>query len=506
MGCGGSKAAGVGPSALAARPEGLKASFLLQFIERNGGRGKFMKSTCAAVVEKMILPQTAHLKSSYCELLRRQGKADSVLGPSAYFISHGAGQPFLDVVDCIISGLEGEPAGSDSYIYLHVFCASQHDLQTAARPKELFATTHPSLIRTIGTVFLAFNPWDNPSPLGRAWVLLELLHCVKSGGRFEIVLPAKELAKMLNDDLAKDSSRFSRLLKSIPSSKGASCERKADLETLLPLLQQLGGGFDALDELVRNSVLGWLERLLKNRIGSPGSRPQGDEVLASKFMLVLGGVYFDLERTDEALAYCESSFEIRKRLLGNGDVSTFAAMQRCATIYDKQNKFDKALPLFSECLEKYTAVVGPDHVTTITARLNLAQLFHHWGRYSEALPLYEETAKTIRKVAAANPHATVPDLGKVNAAIGVVAKLVSAKEGAKRRGSKSGIDPGVLPTQAQAQASSERRGSKGGIEVTPEMLGAMMKRSATNGLELDSKEVRGAAVLARRGSKPGLDG
>lgn len=197
---------------------------------------------------------------------------------------------------------------------------------------------------------------------------------------------------------------------------------------------------------------------LKRLIGSLGHRPNNDEVTASKWMLAAGGILFDQNKPDEALLYCESSFEIRKRLLGDSDVSTFAAMDRVARIYGSHHRYEKALPLFSECLKRYTFVFGPENSLTVSAALNLAQMYQHWGKYSDALPLYTECLKQTTKLINANPYERLPDIDSLQRSIDFVKKLVSGAEGSKRRGSKTGLDVGV--------GALQRRGSKNGVDIT----------------------------------------
>ena len=508
MGCGASAVAPKGR-----RIEGFKANALLTFIERNGGRGKFTTSTTATIAERMIGPQTLHLKSSFLELLRRQGKAEDVLGQASYYVSYSAQAPFLSVVDGIVGFLEQEPRGLGSIVYFDVFCISQHD--QAARRKDYFSQEHASLICSIPNVLLVPVPWDNPQTFSRAWILLDLYYCTKFRGRFELALSGTETVKML-EDAAKDPSKVGKFLKQIATTcaieGGLECQRKDDLGAIMAILNKEIGSNEKIGGMVQTVILEWFERLLKRLIGTPTNRPQGDEVLASKSMLTLGGVYLELGKIDDALTYCESAFDIRKRVLGDGDVSTFGAMERVARIYDAQHKYDKALPLFAACLSKYEKVMGMEHNLTIQSVFAMASMYHAWGKYSDALPLYERCAKVIPKVLAASPYATVPDLKKVEQNIDLLKKLVSGGEGAKRRGSKTGQD-GLLsssgailpPVAGGADGGNVRRGSKNGIDVvSPEVLGAMMKRGATNGLDLFSAETKGNAILSRRGSKNGL--
>ena len=55
---------------------GVSAGFLLEFIDEHGGRAAFEGKTTTQVNELVVQPETKDLQASYCELLRRSGKAD----------------------------------------------------------------------------------------------------------------------------------------------------------------------------------------------------------------------------------------------------------------------------------------------------------------------------------------------------------------------------------------------------------------------------------------------
>ena len=56
---------------------GIPLWFLLRFIQEHGGRAAFEGKTTTQVNEMFVQPETAGIKASYVELLRRSGRADA---------------------------------------------------------------------------------------------------------------------------------------------------------------------------------------------------------------------------------------------------------------------------------------------------------------------------------------------------------------------------------------------------------------------------------------------
>jgi len=436
---------GCGPSAIAPKeanrsPQGFKASWLTTFIERNGGKGKFLSLSVQAVIERMIIPQSAHLGGTFCELLERQGKATEVLGTAKYLVSYSSKTNFLAIVDALASVFQSEKG---AYIWMDCFCMSQHSMKDSLLGEK--AKKHLSKMTAVLLVLGA--PWDDATVFQSHRLLWEVHAANAARVAVQVCLPPAELDAVVADLEKKNAVRTKALFASISMSsdgEGDGEERATRAVTIKSVLES------------------WLVAHLK----AQASSTPNDELSSSRWMLLLGGFYFELGKLEQALPILEAAFGTRRRLVGAAnDSATFAAMEKVAKMYDLRHEHSKALPLFKECLDKYAAVLGADHPTTLASHYSLASSFHHWNDYNNALELYQDLALKLARARQLDPYSTVlaslPDAAKLEATIALVKKLVSASASAstqRRRNSKTGIDApaSIGPMQ--------RRGSKTGLQ------------------------------------------
>jgi tetratricopeptide (TPR) repeat protein len=273
-----------------------------------------------------------------------------------------------------------------------------------------------------------------------------------------VCLPPAELDAVVADLEKKNAARIKALFASIPSPASAgNAEESDDEERAARAALHRAAPPEVWAVTIKSLLENWLVTHLRTQANSTPS----DELASSRWMLLLGGLYFELGKVDHALPILEAAFGTRRRLLGTANDSiSFAAMDKVAKIYDEKHDYAKALPLFKECLEKYAAVLGAEHPTTMASHFSLAAMYHHWNDYSNALELYQDFAVKVARAREKDPYSTVlaslPDAAKLDATIALVKKLVSASASTqRRRNSKTGLDvPGPM----------QRRGSKTGME------------------------------------------
>lgn len=166
------------------------------------------------VCDRIIIPQTIHLTSSYCELLKRQGKSegkDALLGVSQWYISYYWKSNFLQIVDSITSFLQKEPGGLDEIIWLDIFSLSQHP--QIPKAKTWWTASLFTILSKIQNVLLILTSWDDTAPFTSSSVLFDILASVRMKRSFHIGMTELAIGRML-EQLAKDPGNFSKLLRS----------------------------------------------------------------------------------------------------------------------------------------------------------------------------------------------------------------------------------------------------------------------------------------------------
>ena len=346
---------------------GVSAGFLLEFIKDHGGRAAFEGKTTTQVNELVVQPESKDLQASYCELLRRSGKADRT-GTATWFVSHAWKYEFLYVVDAILAFVAREGLDVNAtVVWFDLFSNSQHN--TAAKPFAWWTGTFTHAIETMGNVLMVMSPWDEPVTLTRAWCVFEVYACVKTNSRFEVAMTREENERFLGQ-IRQNPGRYYAMLAKI-NSANATAFKPEDRDAIFAAIRS-EVGFAGMDSMVFRALEGWIERELQRQIAA--KEAAGDEQGKGFWMWVLGRVYSDGGKLDEALPLYEQSLEIDRRLQGEDHPDTLTSMGNLAGLYRAQGRLDQAEPLYVACLDKRRAKLGEDHPDTLASRKALAQL------------------------------------------------------------------------------------------------------------------------------------
>jgi hypothetical protein len=170
---------------------GITISGIEKFIHDIGGREKAIGKTTDDICREFIVPLTLERKCSYCDLIQ----SDPCVREASVFISHAWRYQFLDVFDAIESRYR--PQKDKVFLWFDLFSNNQHNNEPP--PFEWWCETFQSAIRKIGSVVMVLEPWIDPIPLTRAWCLWEIFCSNVQNSYFEVILPPKELKKMLDE-------------------------------------------------------------------------------------------------------------------------------------------------------------------------------------------------------------------------------------------------------------------------------------------------------------------
>ena len=403
---------------------GVKADFLLSFIEEYGGRQHFTSLSTTDVNEQIVQPATAEISASYCELLRCTGRGD-LTADATVFISHAWKYTFLDVVDSILAFVEKEKENGaiDVVIWFDLFSNSQHG--TSAKPFEWWQGTFKNAIANMGNVLMVMSPWDNPITLTRAWCVFEVYACVKTNSRFEVGMTREENERFLKD--IKGSTRaYSKMLGTI-NSRMAQAFKPEDKDAIFAVIEK-EVGFTEMDSMVLRALEGWMVKTIRKQASaSKTDHDTLDEALYTgllgkilnmkgqfeeslemcnscleKLALIRepndffilrnldekGNVLNSLGRRQEALSVLVNCLERCRASLGSENDLTCEVMNDLAMIYDNIGKPEDAEPLYMECLDTFSRLKGHDHYFTLTTMNNLAFMFKNLARFEESIAMF----------------------------------------------------------------------------------------------------------------------
>ena len=173
---------------------GVRISFLDEFVEKCAGRQALKAKTTTDICEDFVKLFTKEHQLSYCEMMNTNGNSN--VGVATVFISHAWKYEFLDVVDALKDHVHHN---HEIIIWFDLFSNNQH--KAVSLPFSWWANTFKSAIGDFKHTVIILAPWNNPIPLQRGWCLFEVYCTIITGSRFEVAQAMSERHKhqFLND-------------------------------------------------------------------------------------------------------------------------------------------------------------------------------------------------------------------------------------------------------------------------------------------------------------------
>jgi len=305
--------------------DGIRLSFLAEFVLLCGGPAALQGLTTTDVNEKFVKPMTAATQQSFCEMLRSQSSPNVALAHT--FISHAWKYEFLDVVDALQFHFQDSP---DVVIWFDLFSNNQH--KAVDLDFNWWSSTFKEAIRDFKHTVMVMAPWNNPIPLTRGWCLFELFCTVETGSRFEVAMSKRNQQQFI-DELKRGG--MAAILQAIGNVDGESstCFKQEDKDRIFDVVRRTVG-FNALNAAVLEQMREWTISVAQANIATAAQA--GDDDLTGIMVL--------------------------------------------AQLYYSQGNYALAEPLYVECLEKRKVKLGVDHPDTLQSMNYLAGLYRAQGK------------------------------------------------------------------------------------------------------------------------------
>jgi tetratricopeptide (TPR) repeat protein len=124
--------------------------------------------------------------------------------------------------------------------------------------------------------------------------------------------------------------------------------------------------------------------------------------LTSSLQSNLALAYQDAGRIDEAIALDERTLADRERLLGSNHPDSLGSRSNLARAYRAAGRIDEAIALDERTLADRKRLLGSKHPHTLTSRGNLASAYHEAGRTDESIALLEQTLADRERLRGSN--------------------------------------------------------------------------------------------------------
>ena len=205
------------------------------------------------------------------------------VGRAQCFLSYSWDSPWEEVVSALVSHTERTVAAGypPPYYWIDIFAVNQHlsmrpwtcpgvgliggcpgckavheDMHDWSRDVGHPAKGFERVIQQTKHTLVLMEPWDSPRPPTRVWCLFECYQTLANGGKLEVALGAQQ-HHHLTRSLGERFTELEALVSGIDA-RLAEATMEDDRNNIFGLISGAPGGFNALNEAIRTSLLQWL--------------------------------------------------------------------------------------------------------------------------------------------------------------------------------------------------------------------------------------------------------
>ncbi|KAF9772537.1 hypothetical protein IL306_009749 [Fusarium sp. DS 682] len=172
--------------------------------------------------------------------------------------------------------------------------------------------------------------------------------------------------------------------------------------------------------------------MVQRRIQKAGSRWYIEGQLVRNSLLMLGSLYADQDKFQEAEAMYKRVLEGKEKALGRDDASTLEAVNNLGILYAKQGKLREAEAMLKRALEGKEKALGLDHTLTLDTVSNLGFLYTKQGKPREAEAMLKRALEGYDKALGRDHTSTLDTVNNLGILYADEGKLPEAEAMFKR--------------------------------------------------------------------------
>mmetsp|Transcript_95566 Transcript_95566/g.270374 ORF Transcript_95566/g.270374 Transcript_95566/m.270374 type:complete len:886 (+) Transcript_95566:109-2766(+) len=341
---------------------------------------------------------------------------------ATHFVSHAWGYAlcsFVSAISAWIDGLRPDDDREGIYLWIDAFVVNQH--QTQNYPQEWWSSRFMQAVGEIGNTVLILEPWQEPVPLKRAWVIWELYCTTVTGARLHFALKPETMDSFQNA-LVESFEQVQTGLSKVDVSKSEAFHM-SDQDMIHTEIKRTIG-FTRLNELVQTRLMQWLVVQAKKYLTElQAVNSKTPKALENRFRLHdnLARMMREYGNVMEAELLFRSLLAELEDTRGKEHNSVLMCLNQLAVTLQKRGKPEEALNMHRDCLRRRQRSLGEEHADTLQSASNLAVLLSHKDGLTsedfEEAKRYFEMAIAKRKVMLGSDHPstlyTVSNLGRL---------------------------------------------------------------------------------------------
>lgn len=161
------------------------------------------------------------------------------------------------------------------------------------------------------------------------------------------------------------------------------------------LNEELLRAVDPVDGVTRDPTV---SDVLENAATSIDRQFGEQPLVEAAIRQTIGTIYMRMDRTDDADPHLRKTLDIRRKLLGEDDRDTLAALANVGGVHFARGEYDQAREYWEHTFARRLALLGPDDFDTLSSMSNLGLLYKKSGELAEARRMYEQALTSERQL------------------------------------------------------------------------------------------------------------
>ena len=431
------------------RPKGhvsqcaIQLSWLVEKFLKQHPQIRAKAMTTGAVTYELIKPAVMEKGCRYVDLIENESRTAVSRGRFFFFISHGWGRPFIELVDQLVAHFKPEnqaiwrPKGSpilqwhEIYVWLDIFAINQNE--GASQGDDL--SQLKEVVEDANQTLMILD--KEGSVLTRIWCLFEAWHTGKKCRMGALRLLSygvkwAALQKVFVDlDVSKAKATViedrDRILNEIAADVGVLTMTHQLKDALVDSVVADAPMIEDYEISLRSGQLFFKAAGLANMYGryavaeplyrkahhcySTVKGPDHSDTM--KPLTSLAILLKDQGRLEEAESLLQRSLSVRESL--TDDFGQMTTLSLLGELYVLMGRLDEAEPLYHRVLNGRRIKLGDRHPYTLITLNSLACLYRDLGRMSESRDLFHQALSLQEELGAELPrtYLTICDYGEL---------------------------------------------------------------------------------------------
>ena len=396
--------------------DGITLKGIKHFINFNGGEQAFTGLRTSEVCNRFLKPSTVDQQESCCVAFKTDPTRSGHIGQATAYLSQSWGHEFLDVVAALEDYDLRQP--TPTVFSFDLFTLNQHE--AAKHELTWWVTTYTVIIEKLKRTLLVLE-WEDPKPLSRTWVLMDIVSTISTKSDLQVIVSSKN-RRIFSTALVNDFDHIVFKTCNVDS-KGAQAFNPSDRDYVFNVIEATRG----FEELSKQVIRIFREWMAQSGTEALQSLPEGERQM-STLQQNLARLLREQGKGHQAEILYQETLQVQRTNFGDTHEATLQTVDTLSALLRDEGKLPEATELLITLHRAQGPTFGEGHPKSLATATNIASLLGDQGKFEEAVLLLREALTVKRRTLGDQHPATLQTLHT----LGVMSKEMNRTEDAKK--------------------------------------------------------------------------